>query len=67
MGTETAMIGKHLHLVLAGALSLGTLSPCRAADNGPAHFNPNALLAEGGVGGTLPNLDRAERRRVPAG
>ena len=46
------MIGKHLHLVLAGVL--GMLSPCLAADNGPAHFNPNALLAENGGGSSLP-------------
>jgi hypothetical protein len=39
--------------VLAGLLlALGL--PCRAADNGPAHFDPNALLGYEGAGGTLP-------------
>jgi hypothetical protein len=40
-------------VVLAGLLlPLGL--PSRAADNGPAHFDPNALLGSEGSGGTLP-------------
>jgi hypothetical protein len=40
-------------VVLAGLLLAFGL-PCRAADNGPAHFDPNALLGYDGVGGSLP-------------
>jgi hypothetical protein len=40
-------------VVLAGLLLAFGL-PCRAADNGPAHFDPNALLGFDGGGSTLP-------------
>src|SRR5450631_2755336 len=40
-------------MVLAGLLLAFGL-PCQAADNGPAHFDPNALLASDGSGGILP-------------